>query len=118
MEKIEKETFDEEESFVFQSVVFYSKSKNLIIEKRDIKIKNVKFCLDINLWNIRTSQISQIHRATGDALDNSIGIIEVDNFRLKERIKELKETLMHLHVLASPLAMIRTSMWRRISKRK
>jgi len=32
MEIIESETFDEEETFVFQSIVFYSKSKNLIIE--------------------------------------------------------------------------------------
>jgi hypothetical protein len=40
---------------------------------------------------MRFSQISQIHRETGDALDDSIGGLEVDNSKLKERIKELKE---------------------------
>jgi hypothetical protein len=42
MEIIENETFNEEESFVFQSVVFDSESKNLIIEKRDVKNKKGK----------------------------------------------------------------------------
>jgi hypothetical protein len=49
MEIIESETFDEEESFVFQSVVFYSESKNLIIEKRDVKNKKGKSRSEINL---------------------------------------------------------------------
>jgi hypothetical protein len=106
MEIIESETFDEEESFVFQSIVFYSESKNLIIEKRDVKNKKGKSRSEINLRNMRPSQISQIHRETRDALDNSIGSIEADNVRLKERIKELEETLMPLPVLASPLVMI------------
>jgi hypothetical protein len=52
------------------------------------------------------SKISQIHRATGDALDNSIGGLEAENVKLKERIKELEEALMPLPVLASPLAII------------
>jgi hypothetical protein len=43
MEIIGTETFDEEESFAFQSVVFYSESKNLIIEKRDVKNKKGKY---------------------------------------------------------------------------
>jgi hypothetical protein len=106
MEIIESETFDEEESFVFQSVVFYSESKNLIIEKRDVKNKKGKSRSEVNLWNMRPSQISQIHRATGDALDDSIGGLEAENAKLKERIKELEEALMPLPVLASPLAMI------------
>jgi hypothetical protein len=56
---------------------------------------------------MQPSQIFQIHRATGDALDNSIGYLEEDNVRLKERIKELEKSLIHLQVLASPLTMIR-----------
>jgi hypothetical protein len=59
MEIIETETFDEEESFVFQSVVFYSESKNLIIEKRDVKNKKGKSHSDINLRNMWPSQISK-----------------------------------------------------------
>jgi hypothetical protein len=42
MEIIESETFDEEESLVFQSVVFDRESKILIIEKRDVKDKKGK----------------------------------------------------------------------------
>jgi hypothetical protein len=87
MEIIESDTFNEEESFVFQSVVFDNESKNFTIEKRDVKNKKRKSRLEINLRNMRPSQISQIHRATGDALDNSIGFLETNNFRLKEQIK-------------------------------
>jgi hypothetical protein len=42
MEIIESETFNEEEYFVFQSVVFDRESKNLIIEKTDVKNKKGK----------------------------------------------------------------------------
>jgi hypothetical protein len=61
MEIIESETFKEEESFVFQSIVFDNESKNLITEKRDVKNKKGKSCSEINLRNLRPSQISQIH---------------------------------------------------------
>ena len=55
---------------------------------------------------MRPSQISKIHRATGDALDDSIGGLEAENTKLKEIIKELEEALMPLPILSSPLAMI------------
>jgi hypothetical protein len=42
LEIIENETFNEEESFYFQSVVFDRESKKLIIEKSDVKNKKVK----------------------------------------------------------------------------
>jgi hypothetical protein len=106
MEIIESETFDEEEYFVFQSVVFDSESKNLIIDKRDVKNKKGKYRSEINLRNMWPSQISQIHQATVDAMDNSIGGLEVENAKLKEIIKELEESLMPLPVLASPLTII------------
>jgi hypothetical protein len=61
MEIIERETFDEEESFVFQSVVFDIESKNLIIEKIDVKNKKGKSHSEVNLQNMRPSQISRIH---------------------------------------------------------
>jgi hypothetical protein len=106
MEIIESDTFDEEEYFLFQSVVFDSESKNLIIEKRDVKNKKGKSRSEINLQNMQPSQISQIHQANEDSLDNSIGGLEAENVKLKERIKELEEYLIPLPVLANPLAMI------------
>jgi hypothetical protein len=84
MEIIETDPFDEEESFVFQNVVFDNESKNLIIKKRDVKNKKGKYHLEINLRNMSPSQISQIHHATGDDIDNSIRGLEAENVKLKE----------------------------------
>jgi len=42
LEVIGNETFSEEESFTFQSVVFYKESKKLIVERSDQKNKNGK----------------------------------------------------------------------------
>jgi hypothetical protein len=42
MDISDTENFDEDESFVFQSVVFDSQSKKLIIEKKDVKDKKGK----------------------------------------------------------------------------
>jgi hypothetical protein len=106
LEIVENETFDEEEPFVFQSIVFDNKSKKLIIEKSDMKNKKWKSCLEVNLRNMRPSHISRIHRAIDDALDNSIGGLEAENKKLKERIKELEETLMPLPLLSSHLAIV------------
>jgi hypothetical protein len=77
-------TLDEEEYFSFQSVVFYNESKKLIIEKKDVKNKKGKYHLEINLRNMHPSHISQIHRATIDALENSIRVLEMENIMLKE----------------------------------
>jgi hypothetical protein len=58
---------------------------------------------EVNLKNMRPSQVSRIHRTIDDALDDSISSLEAENTKLKERIKELEETLMHLPLLAIPL---------------
>ena len=42
MDISDTENFDEDESFVFQSVVFDSQSKKLIIEKKHVKNKKGK----------------------------------------------------------------------------
>jgi hypothetical protein len=55
---------------------------------------------------MQPSQISRIHREIDDALDGSIGGLEAENTKLKERIKELEDTLMPLPFLASPLTII------------
>jgi len=53
---------------------------------------------------------TRIHRATGDALDDSIGNIEEENIKLNERIKELEETLMPLPFLSIPLEIVGPTM--------
>jgi hypothetical protein len=72
-----------------------------------VKTKKGKSHSKVNLRNMRPSQISKIHKETRDALDGSIGGLEVENIKLKERIKELEETLMPLPLLSSPLAIVR-----------
>ena len=84
-------------------VVFDNESKKLIIEKSDVKNKKGKYRSEVNLKNMRPSQVSRIHRVTNDALDDSIGGLEAENVKLKEQIKELEETLMPLPLLANPL---------------
>jgi hypothetical protein len=71
-----------------------------------VKNKKGKSRSEVNLRNMQPSQISRIHKATGDALDDSIGGIEEENIKLKERIKELEETLMPLPLLSIPLEIV------------
>jgi hypothetical protein len=56
---------------------------------------------------MRPSQISKIHRATRDALDDSIDGLEVENSKLKERIRELETALMPLPILEIPLTTVK-----------
>ena len=52
---------------------------------------------------MQPSQICQLHIETEDALDDSIGGIEAENFRLKHWVKELEEDLIPMPLLVSPL---------------
>jgi hypothetical protein len=81
------ENFDEDESFVFQSIVFDSQSKKIIIEKKNVKNKKGKSHSEVDLANIRPSQICQLHTASKEALHDSIGGIETENARLKDQVK-------------------------------
>jgi hypothetical protein len=83
-EIVETDIFYEDKSFVFQCAVFDNQSKNLIIEKRDVRKNKGKSRSEINLGNMQLSQISQLHRATGDDLDDSIGGIEAENAILND----------------------------------
>jgi hypothetical protein len=56
------------------------------------------------MWS---SQIYKIHKETGDALDDYIDELEAENAKLKERIKELQNSLMALPILSNPLSMVR-----------
>jgi nucleoside-triphosphatase THEP1 len=104
LEIVANETFSEEESFTFQSVVFDNECKKLIVERGDQKNKKGKSRSEVDLKDMWSSQISKIHRATMDSLDDSIGGLEAENTKLKERIKELENSLMPLPILASPLS--------------
>jgi hypothetical protein len=64
LEVIGNETFSEEESFTFQSVVFDKESKKLIVERSDQKNKKGKARSEVDLKDMRPSQISKIHRET------------------------------------------------------
>jgi hypothetical protein len=83
LEIIENETFNEEESFDFQSVVFDRESTKLIIEKGDVKNKKEKSRPKVDLRYMWPSHISRIHREIEDALDDSISGIEAENAKLK-----------------------------------
>jgi hypothetical protein len=107
LEVIRNETFSEEESFTFQSIVFDKESKKLIVERSDQKNKKEKAHSEVDLKDMRPSQISKIHRETGDALDDSIDGLEAENVKLKEKIKELETALMPLPILASLLTMVK-----------
>ena len=75
-----------------------------------MKNKRGKSRSKVNLRNMRPSQIYKIHKTIGDALDDSIGGLEVENIKLKEMIKEVEETLMPPPLLTIPLAIVRPTM--------
>ena len=76
LEVVANDTFSEEESFTFQSVVFDKDSKKLLVERSDQKNKKRKSRSEVDLKDMRPSQISKIHKETRDALDDSIDGLE------------------------------------------
>jgi hypothetical protein len=72
-----------------------------------MKNKKGKPHSEVELRDMQPSRISKIHREIGDALDESIGGLEAENTKLKERIKELEDALMPLPLLSSPLTIVR-----------
>jgi hypothetical protein len=98
------QNFDEDESFVFQSVVFDSRNKKLIFQKKNVKNIKGKSCSEVDVANMRPSQICQLHTATGEALHDSIERMETHNARLKDRVKELEDAFFPMPLLVDPLA--------------
>jgi len=84
------EFFYEDESFVFQSIVFDNQSKTMVIEKRDVTNRKGKSCIEINFREMRLTQISLFHQVTGEILRDSIGGIETENANLKDCLNEFE----------------------------
>ena len=76
----------------------------MIIEKKDIKTKKGKCRSELDLTNMRSFQIGQLQNASGETLHDSIGGIEAENARLKDRVKELEEALIPMPLLVNPFA--------------
>jgi hypothetical protein len=98
------QNFDEDESFVFQSAVFYSRNKKLIFQKRNAKNIKDKSCSEVDVANMWLSQICQLHTTTREALHDSIERMETHNARLKDRVKELEDAFFPMPLLVDPLA--------------
>jgi hypothetical protein len=58
----------------------------------------------LDLANMRPSQIYQLHNVSGESIHDSIGDIEAENARLKDRVKKLEEALIPMPLLVNPLA--------------
>ena len=95
--------FDIDESFVIQSIIFDSQSKSLVIEKRDVTNRKDKFPTKINFREMRLSQVSLFHQVIGDSLHDSIGGIEEENARVKERLNEFERAFIATLEFSIPL---------------
>jgi len=102
---VQYEVFSDEETFSMHNVLFDIYSKKLNFE-RTLKNKKGKSGSTIDTKNILLSKLCSIHKVTRDALDISIINMEEENIILKERVKELEETLMPPLILATPVNMI------------
>jgi hypothetical protein len=69
-----------------------------------LKIRKENLVQKVDVANMRPSQICQLHTATREALHDSIGGIETENARLKDRIKELEDAFIPMPLLVNPLA--------------
>jgi hypothetical protein len=76
----------------------------MVIEKRDVTNRKGKSHTEINFRKMTPSQISLFHHVTGDALHDSIGVIEVENARVKECLNEFEQAFIATPKFSSPLA--------------
>ena len=94
-------------SHLLSKVFFYKESKKMIVERGYQKNTKGKSLSEVDLKYMRSSKIYKIHKETDDARDDSIDVLEAENTKLKERIRELENSLMPLPILASPLSMVK-----------
>jgi len=62
--------------------------------------------LEIDFHGAAPSKIVQFHEETREALKEFVGNIEKENLILKEKIKELEETLIPIPLFDKPLNMV------------
>jgi hypothetical protein len=87
LEVVGNESFSEDESFTIHSVVFDKYSKMLILERNNRRNKKRNIVQRLTLSICDHLQNSKIHKATRDALDDSIDGLEAKNVMLNKRIK-------------------------------
>jgi hypothetical protein len=80
----------------------------LQIEKVHVKNKKItqKWNSKVDVSGVGPSGLLKLHITTGDALSHSISKQELENIRLKRRIRELKDTLSPKPLFAEPLAIV------------
>lgn len=80
----------------------------MLIEKINLKNKKVveKWNSEIDLHGVLPSKIMQFHEVVGEEFKSSIGEVEIENWLLKERIKELDISLRSKPNFFKPTATI------------
>jgi hypothetical protein len=105
----ETDFFDIDESFVIQSAIFYSQSKSLVIEKRDVINRKGKSRTEIDFSEMSSSQIFSFHQVTSDIICDSIGGIETDHANMKHRLNEFDQAFIATPEFVIPLVKIMPS---------
>jgi len=98
----------EEEYLTFHHATFNKNSKKLLIEKVNLKDKNVsgKWKSEINFHGVKPSKIVQFHEATRESLKESIDDIEKENLILKEKVKVLEICFLPGPLFVEPITAI------------
>jgi hypothetical protein len=98
----------EEESLTLHRATFNKNSRKLVIEKVNSKNKKIqeKWNSKFDFQGVPPSKVIEFHEATGEALKMSIGDIENENAILKDRVRELENSLMPPPLFSSPIATI------------
>jgi hypothetical protein len=101
-------TIFEEESVTLHHAKYDKQSRKLQIERVNLKDKRVtrKWSSEIEVKGLRPSRVLIFHQAMGEALAHSITEQELENTKLKKRIRELKVSLSPKPLFAEPLSMI------------
>jgi predicted transcriptional regulator len=102
----------EEEIVTLHYADYNISSKNLLIEKVNMKNKKMykKWKLDIDFNGVAPSKIVQFYETTREALKEFVGNIEKENLILKEKIKKLEVSLIPRPFFIGPLNMVQQAL--------